>query len=101
MVLHPEFVDGEHAFYTRPMDGFIDAGDGKGIGFGLAKDITHAVIDEEKIIDERVYHTIAECKNGVVATPIKNSERMAPFRPWGERHCGWPPLCGIRFYDRH
>lgn len=79
VVLHPEFVDGEYAFYTRPMDGFIDAGDGKGIGFGLAKDITHAVIDEEKIIDERVYHTIAECKNGAGATPIKTPKGWLHF----------------------
>jgi 4-O-beta-D-mannosyl-D-glucose phosphorylase len=74
VVLHPEFVNGQYAFYTRPMSGFIDTGDGMGIGWGLAKDITHAVIDEEKIIDERVYHTISEGKNGEGATPIKTSK---------------------------
>lgn len=78
-VLHPEFVDGKYAFYTRPMDGFIDAGEGKGIGFGLAKEITHAVIDEEKIIDPRVYHTVAECKNGAGATPIKTPKGWLHF----------------------
>jgi 4-O-beta-D-mannosyl-D-glucose phosphorylase len=70
-VLHPEFIHGQYAFYTRPMSGFIDAGEGMGIGFGLCKDITHAVIDEEKIINERTYHTVYECKNGAGATPIK------------------------------
>jgi 4-O-beta-D-mannosyl-D-glucose phosphorylase len=79
VVLHPEFINGEYAFYTRPMDGFIDAGEGKGIGFGLAKDITHAVIDEEKIIDPRIYHTIAEAKNGAGATPIKLSKGWLHF----------------------
>lgn len=73
-VLHPEFIDGQYAFYTRPMSGFIDAGEGMGIGFGLCKDITHAVIDEEDIIDRRVYHTVYEAKNGAGATPIKTKK---------------------------
>lgn len=73
-VLHPEFVDGKYAFYTRPQDGFIDCGSGGGIGFGLADDIEHAVIDEERIIDEKVYHTIKEVKNGPGAVPIKTDE---------------------------
>ncbi|MBQ7844690.1 MAG: glycosidase [Clostridia bacterium] len=71
VVLHPEFVDGQYAFYTRPMDDFIETGSGGGIGFGLCKDITNAVIDEEKIISARKYHTITEAKNGAGATPIK------------------------------
>ena len=71
--LHPEFVNGKYAFYTRPMDDFINTGSGGGIGFGLCDDITHAVIDEEKIISKRVYHTITEAKNGAGATPIKTS----------------------------
>lgn len=71
VVLHPEFVDGQYAFYTRPMDDFIETGSGGGIGFGLCKDITNAVIDEEKIISARRYHTITESKNGAGATPIK------------------------------
>lgn len=69
--LHPEFVDGKYAFYTRPMDDFINTGSGGGIGFGLCNDITNPVIDEEKIISKRVYHTITEAKNGAGATPIK------------------------------
>lgn len=71
VVLHPEFVDGQYAFYTRPMDGFIETGKGGGIGFGLCKDIEHAVINEEKIISRRVYHTLTESKNGAGAVPIK------------------------------
>lgn len=69
--LLPEFVDGKYAFYTRPMDDFIDTGSGGGIGFGLCEDITHAVIDEEIITSPRRYHTITEAKNGEGATPIK------------------------------
>lgn len=71
VVLHPEFVGGQYAFYTRPMDGFIETGSGGGIGFGLCEDICHAVIDEEKIISRRVYHTLTEAKNGAGAVPIK------------------------------
>lgn len=71
VVLHPEFVNGKYAFYTRPMDDFIETGSGGGIGFGLCEDITHAVIDEEKIISLRRYHTITESKNGAGAVPIK------------------------------
>ena len=69
--LHPEFVNGKYAFYTRPMDDFINTGSGGGIGFGLCDDITNAVINEEKIISKRIYHTITEAKNGAGATPIK------------------------------
>lgn len=72
--LHPEFVNGKYAFYTRPMDDFIDTGSGGGIGFGLCDDITHAVIDEEKMTSLRKYHTITEVKNGAGATPIKTSK---------------------------
>lgn len=71
VVLHPEFVDGKYAFYTRPMDDFIDTGSGGGIGFGLCDDIEHAVIDEEVITSKRKYHTITEAKNGAGAVPIK------------------------------
>ena len=69
--LLPEFVNGKYAFYTRPMDDFIDTGSGGGVGFGLCDDITHAVIDEEIITSARKYHTITEAKNGEGATPIK------------------------------
>ena len=71
VVLHPEFVNGKYAFYTRPMDDFFDTGSGGGIGFGLCDDITHAVIDEEIITSKRKYHTITEAKNGAGAVPIK------------------------------
>lgn len=71
VVLLPEFVKGKYAFYTRPMDDFIDTGSGGGVGFGLCDDITNAVIDEEKISSRRKYHTITEVKNGAGAVPIK------------------------------
>ena len=71
VVLHPEFVNGKYAFYTRPMDDFIDTGSGGGIGFGLCDDIEHAVIDEEIMTSRRKYHTITEAKNGAGAVPIK------------------------------
>ncbi len=74
VVLHPEFVQGQYAFYTRPQDDFIDAGSGGGIGWGLCKDIENPVIDREMIIDERRYHTIKESKNGMGPAPIKTSE---------------------------
>lgn len=74
VVLHPEFVDGKYAFYTRPMDGFIETGSGGGIGFGLCDDIVHAVINEEKIISRRVYHTLTEAKNGAGAVPFKGKK---------------------------
>ncbi len=74
VVLHPEFVDGKYAFYTRPMDDFIETGSGGGIGFGLCDDITHAVVDEEKMTSIRRYHTITEAKNGAGAPPIKTDK---------------------------
>jgi len=73
-VLHPEFVDGKYAFYTRPMDAFIETGSGGGIGFGLAENIEHAVIDKEVIIDGNVYHNINELKNGQGPAPIKTEK---------------------------
>ena len=74
VVLHPEFVNGKYAFYTRPMDDFIETGSGGGIGFGLCDDITNAVIDEEVITSKRKYHTITEVKNGAGAVPIKTDK---------------------------
>ncbi|KGP83597.1 MULTISPECIES: glycoside hydrolase family 130 protein [unclassified Paenibacillus] len=71
VVLHPEFVDGKYAFYTRPQDGFISTGSGGGIAFGLCDDILNPVIDEETIIDERKYHTVYEVKNGQGPAPLK------------------------------
>ena len=72
--LLPEFVNGRYAFYTRPMDDFIDTGSGGGVGFGLCEDITHPVIDEEIITSPRRYHTITEAKNGEGAPPIKTEK---------------------------
>lgn len=74
VVLHPEFVEGKYAFYTRPQDGFIDTGSGGGIGFGLSSTIENAVVDQEIIIDERHYHTIKEVKNGQGPAPIKTDK---------------------------
>ena len=74
VVLHPEFVDGKYAFYTRPQDDFIQAGTGGGIGWGLSGSIENAVIEEERIIDERAYHTIKEVKNGLGPAPIKTEQ---------------------------
>jgi 4-O-beta-D-mannosyl-D-glucose phosphorylase len=74
VVLHPEFVSGRYAFYTRPQDDFIQAGSGGGIGWGLADSIEPAVIAEEIVINPRVYHTIKEVKNGLGPAPIKTGQ---------------------------
>jgi len=74
VVLHPEFVNGQYALYTRPQEGFIDAGSGGGIGWALCTDMTHAEIAEEQIVDARTYHTIKETKNGQGPTPIKTEK---------------------------
>ncbi|MDY0905028.1 glycosidase [Pedobacter sp. CFBP9032] len=71
VVLHPEFVDGKYAFYTRPQDGFIESGTGGGIGFGLSESIENAVIEKEFIVDNKNYHTVYEAKNGMGPEPIK------------------------------
>ena len=73
-VLHPEFVKGRYAFYTRPMRDFAATGSGDGIGWGLCDDITRAVIKDEAILDPRAYHTISEGKNGLGPTPIKTKQ---------------------------
>lgn len=70
-VLHPEFIDGKYAFYTRPQDDFIDAGDGGGVCLGLCDDILNPVVEDERLLSPRRYHTITECKNGAGAVPIK------------------------------
>lgn len=74
VVLHPEFVNGQYMFYTRPMDSFIDTGSGGGIGVGFCQDITNAVIDREIITSKRKYHTITEAKNGAGAVPIRTEK---------------------------
>lgn len=71
VVLHPEFVNGKYAFYTRPQDSFIEAGRGGGIALGLSDKIDGAVVDEEIVIDPKVYHTINELKNGQGPAPVK------------------------------
>ncbi|MBE9462492.1 glycosidase [Dyadobacter subterraneus] len=74
VVLHPEFVDGKYAFYTRPQDGFIEAGSGGGIGFGLSETIDNAVVEKEYIVDQKQYHTVYEVKNGQGPAPIKTEK---------------------------
>ncbi|TMI73195.1 MAG: glycosidase [Bacteroidetes bacterium] len=71
VVLHPEFVEGKYAFYTRPQDGFINAGSGGGIGFGLSDSMEAAQIHDEVVIDPKIYHTVYEAKNGLGPAPIK------------------------------
>jgi len=92
LVLHPEFVGGKYAFYTRPQDGFIEVGGGGGIGWALVGDITHAEAFEEKIIDEKVYHTIKELKNGQGPAPIK-TDRGWLHLAHGVRNCA----AGLRY----
>ena len=74
VVLHPEFVDGKYALYTRPQDGFIDAGNGGGIGWALVDSMEHAVVADEIIINARHYHTVKEVKNGEGPAPIKTEQ---------------------------
>ncbi|GAB4168004.1 MAG: glycoside hydrolase family 130 protein [Terrimicrobiaceae bacterium] len=71
VVLHPEFVDGKYAFYTRPQDGFIDTGKGGGIGWGLSASMDPAEVESELIVHPRAYHTVYETKNGQGAAPIR------------------------------
>lgn len=74
VVLHPEFIDGKYALYTRPQDGFIETGSGGGIGWGFTDSMEHAEVKEEIIIDRKVYHTIFEVKNGLGPAPIKTEK---------------------------
>jgi 4-O-beta-D-mannosyl-D-glucose phosphorylase len=74
VVLHPEFVDGQYAFYTRPQDGFIESGTGGGIGFGLSQSIENSVIEKECIVDNKMYHTVYEAKNGLGPEPFKTEK---------------------------
>ncbi|QJR82293.1 glycosidase [Alteromonas pelagimontana] len=74
VVLHPEFIDGKYALYTRPQDGFISVGGGGGIGWGLTASMENAQVDEEKIIDQKVYHTVYELKNGQGPAPLKTAQ---------------------------
>lgn len=93
VVLHPEFVDGKYALYTRPQEGFINAGaSGMGIGWSLVDDMTCAEIKEEKIVDVRCYHTIKETKNGEGPAPIKTSKGWLHLAH-GVRNCA----AGLRY----
>lgn len=74
VVLHPEFIDGQYGLYTRPQDGFIEVGGGGGIGWGLTKSMEQAEVKKENIVDEKIYHTIKEVKNGQGPAPIKTQE---------------------------
>ncbi len=74
VVMHPEFVNGKYALYTRPQDGFIEVGKGGGIGLGYITDIENPVLEDEKIINHKVYHTVYELKNGLGPAPIKTEE---------------------------
>ncbi|MGB8706022.1 MAG: glycosidase [Gillisia sp.] len=74
VVMHPEFVDGKYALYTRPQDGFIEVGKGGGIGLGYVEEIENPVLEDEKIINHKAYHTIYEMKNGLGPAPIKTKE---------------------------
>lgn len=79
VVLHPEFVGGKYAFYTRPQEGFISTGKGGGIAFGICEDITNPIIKTEKVIDSKKYHTISELKNGQGPAPIKTDRGWIHF----------------------
>lgn len=92
LVLHPEFVQGKYAFYTRPQDGFIEVGGGGGIGWALVTDITQAEAPEENIIDEKIYHTIKELKNGQGPAPLK-TEKGWLHLAHGVRNCA----AGLRY----
>lgn len=92
VVLHPEFVNGRYAFYTRPQDGFIDAGKGGGIGYGISDSIEAALISEETVIDNRVYHTVYEAKNGLGPAPIKTSHGWLHLA-----HGVRPTAAGLRY----
>jgi len=92
VVLHPEFVEGKYALYTRPQDGFIDTGSGGGIGWALVNDMTHAEVKEETIINHRYYHTIKELKNGEGPHPLK-TEKGWLHLAHGVRNCA----AGLRY----
>jgi len=92
VVLHPEFVDGKYAFYTRPQDGFIDTGSGGGIAFGLSDSMVNAEVKEEKVLDAKTYHTIYELKNGQGPAPLKTEHGWLNLAH-GVRNCA----AGLRY----
>ena len=74
VVLHPQFVNGKYFIYTRPQDGFIEAGTGGGIGYGYSETMNLAIVEKEYILDEKRYHTVYEVKNGQGPAPIKTTQ---------------------------
>jgi 4-O-beta-D-mannosyl-D-glucose phosphorylase len=92
VVLHPEFIKGKYAFYTRPQDGFIDTGSGGGIAFGLSDSMDNAVVMEEKVLDAKTYHTIYELKNGQGPAPLKTEKGWLNLAH-GVRNCA----AGLRY----
>jgi len=92
VVLHPEFINGKYAFYTRPQDGFIDTGSGGGIAFGSSGSMIHAEVKEEHILDAKAYHTIYELKNGQGPAPIKTEQGWLNLAH-GVRNCA----AGLRY----
>ncbi|MBK7372672.1 MAG: glycosidase [Saprospiraceae bacterium] len=74
VVLHPQFVNGKYFIYTRPQDGFIEAGTGGGIGYGYSETMNPAIVEKEYILDEKRYHTVYEVKNGQGPAPIKTTQ---------------------------
>jgi 4-O-beta-D-mannosyl-D-glucose phosphorylase len=92
VVLHPEFIHGKYAFFTRPQDGFIDTGKGGGIAFGLSDTIEGAEVKKEHIVDAKTYHTIYELKNGQGPAPIKTAKGWLNLAH-GVRNCA----AGLRY----
>ncbi len=92
VVLHPEFINGKYAFYTRPQDGFIETGKGGGIAFGVSESMEHAEVKVEKIMDAKTYHTIYELKNGQGPAPIKTPKGWLNLAH-GVRNCA----AGLRY----
>jgi 4-O-beta-D-mannosyl-D-glucose phosphorylase len=101
VVLHPKFVNGKYAFYTRPQDSFIDAGKGGGIGFGLSTTIENAVMwTEETVIDKKAYHTVYEAKNGQGPAPIKTPQGWLHYGSWRKKYRSRFEVCALYVYDR-
>jgi 4-O-beta-D-mannosyl-D-glucose phosphorylase len=98
VVLHPEFIDGKYAFFTRPQDGFIETGKGGGIAFGLSGSIEGAEVKEERIMDAKTYHTIYELKNGIGTD--QNRKGMAQPGPRGSQLCSRAEVHPLSVHDR-
>lgn len=98
--LHPEFVDGRYAIYTRPQDGFIETDAGGGIGLGFAKNMENPEVLDEVIINPKKYHTIYELKNGQGPSPIKTSEGIAASCPWCAQYRSGITVFALYVYDR-